>query len=149
MRKIAVKLAVAMLGLVLVFSCWTPMLHHGFAQRWFSGSGVLATALASLVLISLFYGLFHGLRKVGVTKRDWAPFVFAITIFFVNFAGVGYSLYPNIVPPTLTIWLASSPVSSQLFLLIGAGVMIPIIVGYNIFAYYVFRGKIDASAYYH
>ncbi len=149
MRKIAAKLAVAMLGLVLVFSCWTPMLHHGFAQRWFSGTGVLATALASLVLIFLFYCLFHGLRKIAVTKRDWAPFAFAIAIFLVNFAGVGYSLYPNIVPPNLTLWRAASPVSSQLFLLIGAGVMIPVIVGYNIFAYYVFRGKIDASTYYH
>jgi cytochrome d ubiquinol oxidase subunit II len=68
---------------------------------------------------------------------------------FVSFLGLGYSLYPMILPPQLTTWQAASPVSSQSFLLAGTAIMLPVVLGYSAFAYYVFHGKVEPGVHYH
>ena len=70
------------------------------------------------------------------------------------YAGLGISLWPMIVPPGrrqagITIWDAAAPPSSQAFLLVGAVVLIPIILGYTGYAYWVFRGKVRPGMHYH
>jgi cytochrome d ubiquinol oxidase subunit II len=73
---------------------------------------------------------------------DRAPFLLTLAIVFLGYSGLLISIFPNIIPPSLTIWEASAPRSSQLFTLVGAAIVIPIILAYTILAYWVFRGKV-------
>lgn len=149
MRRHARILAFVMLGFILGVSAWTPFLSHSFEQRWFTWPGVLGAALAPVAVVLLALGFFQGLRRLTDAKHDKTPFLCALGMFFVSFLGLGFSLYPMILPPGLTVWAAASPVSSQEFLLVGAVIMIPIIIGYNVFAYYIFHGKVEPGAHYH
>lgn len=149
MRRQARRLAVIMLGSIIAVSAWTPLLHAAYATRWFAWPGLLATGLAPLAVVLLAIMFFRTLARADAAHHDKTPFLCALGLFFISFLGLGYSLYPQIVPPGLTIWQAASPVASQNFLLVGAVVMIPIILGYNGFAYYVFHGKVAADAHDH
>ena len=68
-------------------------------------------------------------------------------LFLLGFIGLGISMYPYVVPPTITIWDAAAPRQSQVFMLVGAAIIIPIILVYTGWAYWVFRGKVDAHGY--
>ena len=83
------------------------------------------------------------------TERDATPFLAAIALFVLSYIGIGISFYPYIVPPSITIWQAAAPDNSLSFLLVGAVVLIPLILGYTALAYWVFRGKVDPHAGYH
>ena len=67
----------------------------------------------------------------------------------MSFIGLGISFYPYIVPHAITIWDAAAPDESLLFLLVGAAVLIPAILAYTAYAYWVFRGKVDTAGGYH
>ena len=77
------------------------------------------------------------------------PFLAAIALFVLSYIGLGISFYPYIVPPSLTIWEAAAPDNSLRFLLVGAAVLIPLILAYTAWSYWVFRGKVDPKAGYH
>jgi cytochrome bd ubiquinol oxidase subunit II len=149
MRKYAWGLGVAMLGLFGVVGLWSPFLNPDFYHRWFVYPGIFATAVAPVSVFILAYFFFTHLRREDVAHHDKTPFFCALGWFVVSFGGLGYSIFPQIVPPSVDIWQAASPVPSEQFLLVGVLVMIPIIVCYNIFAYYIFRGKIESGAHYH
>ena len=74
-----------------------------------------------------------------------------LTLFliFLGYSGLGISLFPHIIPPAITIWEASAPPQSQGFALVGALLIIPMILGYTAWGYWVFRGKTDAADAYH
>jgi cytochrome d ubiquinol oxidase subunit II len=82
-------------------------------------------------------------------REDLSPFLCALGWFVLCFAGLGISIFPAIVPPSITIWDAAAPPESQAFLLVGAVVLIPMILAYTGYAYWVFRGKVRAGAHYH
>lgn len=88
---------------------------------------------------------------VRAIKREahYSPFLLTLALIFLGFSGLGISIWPNIVPPSITIWQAASPASSQAFMLVGALLIIPVILGYTFWSYYVFRGKIKADEGYH
>jgi cytochrome d ubiquinol oxidase subunit II len=98
----------------------------------------LLVALAAFVLLD-------GLRR----QREAATFLASLALFVLCFIGLGISFYPYIVPPSLTIWAAAAPDSSLAFLLVGAGILIPLILAYTAWSYWVFRGKVDPAAGYH
>ena len=78
---------------------------------------------------------------------EGAPFGWALALFLFGMAGLGFTIWPNVVPPSLTIWDAAAPERSQIFMLIGVGITMPLIIGYTGWAYYVFRGKIGNEGY--
>jgi cytochrome d ubiquinol oxidase subunit II len=82
-------------------------------------------------------------------KLDSQPFFLSLALFALSYAGLGISMYPFIVPQSITIWQAASPASSQLFMLVGVAVLIPLILGYTSWAYWVFRGKVRVGSGYH
>ena len=82
----------------------------------------------------------------GRTNR---PFVLTLCLFAITYAGLGISMWPYLVPQSVTIWEAAAPEKSQLFVLVGASVLIPIILAYTAFAYWIFRGKVEADHGYH
>jgi len=84
-----------------------------------------------------------------LANREVAPFVLALGFFALGFLGLVAGMWPNIVPPTMSIWDAASPPSSQGFVLVGAVIMIPVVLFYTAYSYRVFRGKVRAGEGYH
>ncbi|MDB0160319.1 MULTISPECIES: cytochrome d ubiquinol oxidase subunit II, partial [Escherichia] len=74
--------------------------------------------------------------------QDHKPFIYTLALVFLAFTGFVISLWPNIIPPSVTIWQAAAPHSSQMFALVGALILIPIIITYTIVSYWVFRDKV-------
>ncbi|MGZ8995367.1 MAG: cytochrome d ubiquinol oxidase subunit II, partial [Rhodospirillales bacterium] len=82
-------------------------------------------------------------------NHELTPFLAAVGLFLLSYVGLAISLWPNVVPPDITIWEASSSPSTQRFLLYGVAVVVPLILVYTAYSYYVFRGKVRADAGYH
>ena len=133
------------LGMIGAVSLWTPFLRGDLAHRWFSWPGILLTSPVPVLVGLLALGFFRSLAR----GRELAPFLCALGWFVLGFAGLGISLFPLIVPPDLTIWDAAAPRDSQVFLLVGAAVLVPMILAYSGYAYWVFRGKVQHDAGYH
>lgn len=144
-RKHARALGVATLGLIGVVSLWTPMLNPVFGQRWFGWPGVALTSPVPILMLLLAWSFWAGLSS----RRDVQPFLSALGWFVLCFVGLGISMWPMMVPPSITIWDAASPPESQAFLLVGALVLVPIILAYTAYAYWIFRGKVKPGGHYH
>ena len=128
-----------LLALVIgVVSIWTVIGQPAVAARWFALPDLFFFLPVPLLVIAALVGIVVSLRK----NSDHAPFLLTLVILFLGYTGFIISIFPNIIPPSLDIWAASSPHSSQLFTLIGAAIIIPIILAYNGMAYWVFRGKV-------
>ena len=145
MRGYARPLMVATLGLIGLVSLLTPFQDPVYLTRWFAWPGVIFSVAVPVMLIALAWRLDRGLR----TKEDYSPFFCAIGFFALSFIGIGISFYPYMVPPSLTIAEAAAPDSSLAFALVGALVLIPIILTYTAYSYWVFRGKIDPEESFH
>ncbi|GFE64459.1 cytochrome d ubiquinol oxidase subunit II [Litoreibacter roseus] len=145
MRRYSVRLAVITLGFIGLASLLTPFQDPVYFERWFAFPGVfVSVAMPALVLVAAFL-LFRGLWD----DKDVQPFFAALALFLLCFIGIGISFYPNIVPPSLSIWEAAAPDSSLQFALVGTVILVPMILGYTAYAYWVFRGKVDPSEGYH
>lgn len=136
-------LGMLLLVAIATVSLATLTLEPQYYTRWLSFPGVLATAqvpLASLIVSVLF---FRSLQR----KREAQPFLYALGLFGLCIVGLGISIWPNVIPARVSIWEAAAPYRSQLFMLIGAGAMIPVILAYTGWAYWVFRGKVGTEGY--
>jgi cytochrome d ubiquinol oxidase subunit II len=136
---------IAMLGAIGLVSIVTPFLHVQYTQRWFSWPNVILTAPVPIAVAGVGALLLRSLAR----KYDYQPFLLSLTLFALSYAGLGISMYPYIVPQSITIWQAASPENSQLFMLFGVAVLIPLILGYTAWAYWVFRGKVNATSGFH
>ncbi len=135
----------AMLVAIGVVSLATPLLTIQYAQRWFSWPAIVLTAPVPLAVIAVTVLLMKNLAE----KRDGWPFALSLLLFLLSYAGLGISMYPYIVPQSITIWQAAAPERSQLFMLVGVAVLIPLILAYTGWAYWVFRGKVRPESGYH
>ena len=144
-RRFAFVSGAGTVALIGIVSLWTPFLNPIFMQRWFAFPAIIYTLPVPLAVAAATWLMFAGLRG----GRDVQPFLAALALFVLSYIGLGIGLYPEIVPPDITIWQAAAPAKSLGFLLVGAAVLIPIIIGYTGHAYWVFRGKVDSSAGYH
>ena len=144
-RKQAMALAWAMAVLIVAVSLWTPFLNPLFMARWFGWPGILLTSPVPVLVALLALAFVVAIRR----EHHLTPFLCALGIFALCFAGLGISFFPLMVPPDITIWQAAAPRASQVFVLIGASVLIPVILVYSGFSYWVFRGKVQAGAHYH
>lgn len=145
MRGYAWWLGAATLGLIGIVSLLTPFQDPIYLHRWFNLPGSLFSVLVPMVMLCLSWSLFMGLKG----QKDLQPFLSALGFFVVSFIGIGISFFPMMVPPALTIHEAAAPDSSLAFALVGAVVLVPIILAYTAYAYWVFRGKMDPSEGYH
>jgi cytochrome d ubiquinol oxidase subunit II len=135
----------AMLGAIVAVSIATPFLHIEYTQRWFSWPNIILTAPVPIAVAGVAYLLLRSLAN----RRDYQPFLLSLALFALSYAGLGISIYPYIVPQSITIWQAAAPENSQLFVLVGVSILIPIILGYTSWAYWVFRGKVRPEGAYH
>ena len=130
-------------GGVVAVSVATPLVSPRIFHNWFSFPEIVLLAPLPAMTAALFVVLYLTLRHLP-DRRDrwsWLPFATAIGIFALCFNGLAYSFYPYIVPERLTIWEAASAPESLTIILIGTLFVMPTIVAYSAFAYYVFRGK--------
>ena len=144
-RKQSQILSVVVLALIVAVSIWTPFLNGIFMHRWFTWPGIALTSPVPVLVALIAVGFHYGIAR----EHHLTPFLCALAIFALCFAGLGISVYPMMVPPSITILEAAAPRISQLFLLVGASVLIPLILTYSMLSYWVFRGKVQAGVHYH
>ena len=140
--RFAPPAATATFALIVVVSIWTPFLEPAYMARWFGWPQILYTAPVPLMLAGAGYLLFRSLRE----RQERTPFLASLALFVISYIGLGVSFYPYIVPTSVTIWDAAGPDNSLEFLLVGALVLVPIILAYTAYSYWVFRGKVNAHA---
>jgi len=144
-REFAWYAAAGTIALIGAVSLWTPFLDPVYFQRWFAAPTVFFSVIVPFAVAGCAFLLFSGLSG----GRTYSPFLSALGLFVLSFIGLGISFYPHIVPPSLTIAEAAAPESSLAFLLVGAAVLVPIILIYTGYAYWVFRGKVRHGEGYH
>jgi cytochrome d ubiquinol oxidase subunit II len=141
--------AKAILFIVLAFmaavSLWTPLAEPRIAARWFSAPNIYFLWPVPVVTPLTAFALWHWLDN----GRDVPPFLAAIALFLLGYLGLVISNFPYLVPPSLTVWETAAAPASQIFMLIGTLVLLPIILGYIGFIYWLFRGKVREGESYH
>ena len=138
-------LMMAVIAFMLLVSAWLPFLDPVLRERWFTWPNFLYLSPVPVLTVVNAAALWFAVLK----NRELAPFVLALCFFGLGFVGLVAGIWPNIVPPNLSIWDAAAPPSSQGFVLVGALIMIPAVLGYTFYSYRVFRGKVSADSGYH
>ena len=126
------------IGFIAVVSVWTPLLDNDIARRWFSWPNILYLSPVPVITALVALWLLRSLAERAETR----PFLLAMTLFLLSFAGLGISLWPSIIPPDISIFEAAAPPETQIFLLVGLAILMPIVLAYTAYAYWVFRGKV-------
>ncbi len=145
MRSAAAPLTWALLSVIAVLSVWTPLAQEAIARRWFWYPNILWFAPVPVLVVAAGAALLRSLRG----DPQAAPFVLTLCLIFLGYSGLGISVWPNIIPPSVTIWQAAAPAQSLGFTLVGALFIIPLILMYTAWSYHVFRGKVRAGEAYH
>lgn len=134
-----IAIVVAFMGLV---SAWLPFLSSQIMARWFDSGHFLWLSPIPLLAVANAAWLW----RAATRRAEFTPFFLALTFFGLGFAGLVLGMWPNLLPPDLSLWEAAAPPSSQRFVLVGTVIMLPAVLGYTAWSYYVFRGKIEADA---
>ncbi|MCA8023415.1 cytochrome d ubiquinol oxidase subunit II [Burkholderia metallica] len=137
-RTLMNPLIAVLLGAMIVVSLWTVVGLPAVAQRWFSNINFLWFMPVPILVVACIWGIFRANRM----RHETLPFLLALALCFLGYTGFIISIWPTIVPPSLTIWDASSSRSSQMFALVGTVIVLPVILVYNAMQYRVFRGKV-------
>ena len=146
MRRISRILLLALLVAIAVISLWTPLSQPTIAARWFSLPNLFFLLPVPLLVVAISAWLW---RSLGRHVSHALPFALTLALVFLGFSGLGISIWPYIIPPGITLWQAAAPPQSQGFMLVGALLIIPVILGYTFWSYYVFRGKVQPGEGYH
>ena len=141
--RLAWPLGAATLAAVAIVSLATPFLKGAYFDRWLSFPNIVEVAPVPILVGLAAYSFVRSLRS----GRELAPFLLTLVVFLLCFIGLGISVYPFVVPGAVTIWDAATDRSSQLFMLVGTGFIMPLILAYTGWAYWVFRGKVNAEGY--
>ncbi len=141
--RLARWLGAGTVACIVLVSAATPFLQGEYYQRWFAWPRILFTSQVPLLVLIASTWLFVSLRK----RREYAPFLVALALFTLGLIGLGVSVFPEIVPGQISIHEAAAPDSSLTFMLVGAVILIPIILAYTAYTYWVFRGKTGHEGY--
>lgn len=133
----------ASLAAIVAVSVATLFLSANYFANWLHWPNILWVAPVP-ILVALASVAFVRSLKTG---REVAPFLLTLGIFLLCFIGLGISVFPDVVPGAVTIWDAATDRSSQVFMLWGTAVVLPMILGYTAWSYWVFRGKVTADGY--
>lgn len=141
--RLARWLCPALLAGIVAVSLATLGLDFDYHQRWTSWPAVLLSAQVPLITALLAWAFLRALHR---RSEGW-PFVLALSLFLLTYIGLCISLFPHVLPPTLTFAEAAAPEASLRFMLVGAVVLIPVILTYTGWSYWVFRGKVGDEGY--
>jgi cytochrome d ubiquinol oxidase subunit II len=142
-RRVAFRAAVGTVVAIAAVSAATPFLSYAYWERWFDWPNILVASQVPVLVAITTVLLLRSLAR----RHEAMPFLMSLALFFLSFVGLGISMYPFVVPDSITIWEAAAPEKSQVFMLVGAGVLVPVILAYTAYVYWVFRGKVSAEGY--
>ena len=142
-RRYATWLLPGFLLMVGAVSLATPFLEGKYHERWFEWPGLLLTAFMPLAFGAAALTAWEGIRR----GRDWLPFAASLAMFALTLAGLAVSIWPDVIPGRVSIWEAAAPHTSLVFMLVGAVLLLPVIIGYTAWSYWVFRGKVGEDGY--
>lgn len=145
MRELGRPITTGLLVAIAIVSLWTPFSHPDIATRWFFLPNLFFFAPVPVLVMLATWALLKTLGGEGHA----APFLLSLLLIFLGYTGLAISLWPNIIPPEISIWQAAAPSQSMGFTLVGALFIIPFILAYTGWSYYVFRGKVRAGEGYH
>jgi cytochrome d ubiquinol oxidase subunit II len=145
LRALVWPLTLALLGFILAVSIWTPLTDAQIASRWFSSSFRYRLYPIPVLVAITALAMFHAVRR----RHETTPFILSLVLILLGYIGLLVSIWPYAIPNSVTLWDAASPRSSQLFALVGAVIIIPIIIVYTTAGYWIFRGKVEAGSQYH
>jgi cytochrome bd ubiquinol oxidase subunit II len=146
MVSLARSTVLVLLAVIIIVSIWTPLVHPEVAARWFVLPNIILFAPVPILVLLMVWLI---LRVLASRDTHAAPFLLTLVLLFLGYSGLGISLWPNIIPPSVSIRAAAAPPESMGFLLVGALLIIPIILTYTAWSYHVFRGKVKAGEGYH
>ena len=128
-----------------IVSLWTPYANAGIATRWFSFPNIVYLAPVPIITAALVLYAWRSLHNAS----EYGPFIAGLGLFVMSYLGIAISLWPMIVPGHFTLYQAAASPSTQEFLLIGTLFLLPVILTYTAWSYWVFRGKVRADIGYH
>jgi len=143
--RVARPSVILLLLTIAVASISLPMMREDIAERWFTFPASLGFWTLPTILAIVATYLLRSLRK----GKEYRPYLLTLLLFFISFCGFSVSVYPNLIPPDITIWEAAAPENSLKFLFVGGIVLVPIILAYTAYSYWVFRGKVETQDGYH
>jgi cytochrome d ubiquinol oxidase subunit II len=138
-------LLLAVLVFMAIVSVWTPLAESRIAARWFSLPNFYFLWPVPVVTALVAFQTWRWIE----TGREAPPFLATIALFLLGFLGLVISVFPYLVPPSLTIWDTAAAPASQIFMLLGTLLLLPMILGYVGFIYWLFRGKVREGESYH
>jgi cytochrome d ubiquinol oxidase subunit II len=142
-RKLAIWAGGATIVLMGAVSLYNIALNEEYASHWLTAPQIYWVAPVPIVTAVVSLSLLHSILKA----RNSKPFWLAIALFFLGMSGLGVTIWPYVVPPGVTIWDAAAPERSQIFMLVGVAITMPLIIAYTVWAYWVFRGKVADEGY--
>ncbi|KHO66132.1 cytochrome d ubiquinol oxidase subunit II [Pseudomonas flexibilis] len=145
MHDIGIPLLGVLLAVIGIVSLWTPLAHGRIAERWFSLPNLFWFLPVPILVLLCSWALYRAIQRYA----HYSPFLLTLALIFLGYSGLGISLWPNIIPPAISIWDAAAPPQSQGFALVGALFILPFVLIYTAWSYYVFRGKITPDSGYH
>ena len=144
-RRQSKLLLLAVLGFMAAVSLWTPLAEPRIAARWFSAPNIYFLWPVPVVTALTAFACWRWIER----RRDVPPFLAAIALFLLGYFGLVISNFPYLVPPSLTVWDTAAAPASQIFMLFGTLLLLPFVLGYVVFVYWLFRGKVRAGESYH
>lgn len=142
-RKLAVRSGAATIMLMGAVSLYNITLNAEYAAHWLTAPEIYYVAPVPVVTAIIAFSLLRAITREGNSR----PFWLAIALFFLGMSGLGVTIWPYVVPPGVTIWDAAAPERSQIFMLVGVAITMPLIIAYTVWAYWVFRGKVADEGY--
>src|SRR4051794_13162999 len=134
----------ATLGFIALVSIWTPIEFPHIGERWFTWPNIGFLAPVPILTVLIAFGIWRHIED-GPEHR---AFMLSIALFMLAFLGLGISLWPYAVPYHATLWDAASSPPTLVFIGIGTAIILPVVLAYGAFAFWVFRGKVGPDASY-
>ena len=142
-RKLAIRAGAATIVLMGAVSLYNIFLNAEYAERWLSAPEIFYVAPVPILTAIVALSMLRAILK----ERNSKPFWLGIALFFLGMSGLGVTIWPYVVPESVTIWEAAAPYRSQAFMLVGVALTMPLIIAYTVWAYWVFRGKVADEGY--
>lgn len=136
---------IGVIAAIIITSLWTPLIDADIAHRWFSWPNVAYLSPIPIVTVGIAFFEWRMLNN----DSEIAPFIGALGLFIISYIGIAISQFPMIIPHQFTLWQAASAPETQTFLLVGTMFLLPVILMYVAWSYWVFRGKVQANIGYH
>ena len=143
-----ISLVIMLIGF-LGISVITPLVNERIFDKWFSFPEIIALSPIPLMVFVMALFSFFSLKSISNTNEhlNWGPFISGVFMFILAFIGLAYSFYPYIIPDSMLIMDSAISNESLLIIFIGAIFVVPVIIGYSILSYWIFRGKSEVLKY--